>query len=159
MVQTTEQPKTQNKEEQLKQINVLYDGDSSYLIFSVKKHRYALKGSQILQIVNAQKVRSLPFVPAFVEGILNIHGTPYAAVNTLKMDEEPDNDIPGSAYIILKRDDDHFSIHVSNIELFCEPEKEEILPDKIRYKQKFIPLFDCDRVGKKLFEALSEESL
>lgn len=159
MGQTTEQQKLQDNEEQLKKINALYEGDSSYLIFSIKKHRYALPGSQILQIVNAQKVRALPFVPVFVEGILNIHGTPYAAVNTLKMDEEPDNEIPGSAYIILKRDDDHFSIHVSNIELFCEPEKEEIFLDKIRYKQKFIPLFDCDRVEKKLFDALSEETL
>ena len=155
----TEQEEKNNKEVQLKQLNTLYEGDASYLIFSVKKHRYALKGSQILQIVNAQKVRALPFVPAFVEGILNIHGTPYAAVNTLLMDEEEDCEIPGSAYIILKRDDDHFSIHVSNIELFCEPEKEEIFADKIRYKQKFIPLFDSDRVEKRLFEALSEETL
>ena len=87
--------------EQIKQINALYDGDSSYLIFSIKGHRYALPGSQILQIVNAQKVRALPFVPVFVEGILNIHGTPYAAVNTLKMDEEPDNETALGSVVIV----------------------------------------------------------
>ena len=90
---------------------------------------------------------------------VTVPGVKDLPVASKKLIEEEDCEIPGSAYIILKRDDDHFSIHVSNIELFCEPEKEEIFADKIRYKQKFIPLFDSDRVEKRLFEALSEEAL
>lgn len=156
------QVQTESKldEAKLQQINSLYDeGEDSYLIFSINENRYTLKGSQILQIVSAPKIRKLPFVPNFIEGILNVHGTPFAAVNTLLMNGEKDSVVNGQTYIVLKRDDDQFSIHVSNIELFFEPEKEEVLEDKVKYKHDFIQLFDANKIEKNLVEALSGDVL
>ena len=129
--------------------------EESYLIFSIKEHRYALRGSLIRQIVHAQNVRALPFVPEYIEGILNVHGNPFTAVNVAMMDGEEDCKIEGLTFIVLKRDDDDFCLHVSNIELFYEPEKEDIFENRIKYKQQFIPFFDADRVEAKLFKDLS----
>lgn len=146
-------------EAKMKKINSLYEGEDSYLIFSINEERYTLKGSGILQIINEPKIRKLPFVPSFIEGIINVHGTPYAAVNTLKMNNEKDSNVSGTNYIVLKRNDDQFSIHVSNIELFFEPEKEDIQEGKVRYKQNFIPIFEADKIEEKLVKALSKEVL
>lgn len=129
--------------------------EESFLIFSINNYRYALRGSLIKQIVHAQKVRRLPFVPDYIEGILNVHGNPYTAVNVLVMDEEPFPEIDGLTFIVLKRDDDQFCIHVSNIELFFEPEKEDIFEDRVKYRQEFIYFFDADRIEEKMRKDLS----
>lgn len=133
--------------------------DDTYLIFSINNERYALKSSNINQIVRAQKVRSLPFVPKYVEGILNVHGNPYTVVNTLILDGEENTEIPGLTFIVLKRDDDQFCIHVSNIELFFEPEDEDILEDRLKYKKQFINFFDADRIEAALLRDLTGETI
>ena len=133
--------------------------DDTYLIFNINNERYALKSSNINQIVRAQKVRSLPFVPKYVEGILNVHGNPYTVVNTLILDGEENTEIPGLTFIVLKRDDDQFCIHVSNIELFFEPEDEDILEDRLKYKKQFINFFDADRIEAALLRDLTGETV
>ena len=44
-------------EAKMKKINSLYEGEDSYLIFSINEERYTLKGSGILQIINEPKIR------------------------------------------------------------------------------------------------------
>ena len=117
----------------------------TYLIFTVQNHSYAINTSKLLQI-SVTKVFKLPFVPEYIEGVINVHGTPFTVVNTLKLAGEEKSDIPGSTFLVLNRSDDQFCIHISNIELFFEPEEEDIQEDKIRYKHRFVPIFDDDSI-------------
>lgn len=140
------------------EINQLYNvNDSSYLVFSIHGHRFAYKSSFVQEIMYGAKVHPIPFVPEYIEGVLNCRGNPYTVVNTLKMENEPDSEIAEKIFLLFKRDDDHFCIHISNIDVFFEPEEEDILEDSVKYKQKQIPLFDSDKVEQVLCRDLNKE--
>jgi len=140
------------------EINELYSvNSSSYLIFDIHGHRYAYKSSNVKEIMYGAKIHPIPFVPDYIEGVLNCRGNPYTVVNTLKMNNEEDSDIEEKIFLLFKRDDDQLCIHISNIELFFEPEEEDIFEDSVKYKLKVIPLFDAERVEHKLCQDLGKE--
>ena len=132
---------------------------SSYLIFSIGKQRFAFKSSLIQEIMYGSKIHHLPFVPDYIEGVLNCRGNPYTVINSLKLDNEQNSDIPENVFLLFKRDDDHFCIHISNIEVFFEPEQEDVFEDRVKYKQKIIPLFDADRLETALLKDLASEEI
>ena len=114
------------------QIDQLYNGnDSSYLIFSIHSHRYALKSNLIQEIMYDMRIHVIPFTPDYIEGVLNCRGIPYTVINVLKLDKVEKNDINEKVFLLFKRDDDQFCIHISNIEVFFEPEEDDIFEDKI----------------------------
>ena len=140
------------------EIKELYEGNqSSYLVFSIKDHRYAFKSSLIQEIVYGSKIHVIPFTPDYIKGVLNCRGNPFTVINVLKMDKEENSEISEKVFLLFKRDDDNFCIHISNIEVFFEPEEEDILEDKVKYKFKFIPLFDPDRIEDRLCEDLGKD--
>ena len=140
------------------EIKELYEGnESSYLVFSIKNHQYAFKSSLIQEIVYGSKVHVIPFAPDYIEGVINCRGNPYAVINVLKMDKEENNDIEERVFLLFKRDDDNFCIHISNIEVFFEPEEDDVYPDKVKYKFKFIPIFDADRIEEVLCNDLGKD--
>ena len=140
------------------EIKELYEGnESSYLVFSIKNHQYAFKSSLIQEIVYGSKVHAIPFAPDYIEGVINCRGNPYAVINVLKMDKEENNDIEERVFLLFKRDDDNFCIHISNIEVFFEPEEDDVYPDKVKYKFKFIPIFDADRIEEILCNDLGKD--
>ncbi|MBR5400217.1 MAG: chemotaxis protein CheW [Treponema sp.] len=140
------------------EIKELYEGnESSYLVFSIKDNRYAFKSSLIQEIVYGSKIHVIPFAPDYIEGVLNCRGNPYSVINVLKMNNEENSDINEKVFLLFKRDDDNFCIHISNIEVFFEPEEEDILEDKVKYKFKFIPLFNPDVIEERLCEDLGKD--
>lgn len=140
------------------EIKNLYEGNqSSYLVFSIKDHRYAFKSSLIQEIVYGSKIHVIPFAPDYIEGVLNCRGNPYSVINVLKMNNEENSEIKEKVFLLFKRDDDNFCIHISNIEVFFEPEEEDIQEDKVKYKFKFIPLFDPDAIEERLCEDLGKD--
>ena len=140
------------------EIKALYEGnEGSYLVFSIKEHRYAFKSSLIQEIVYGAKIHVIPFAPDYIEGVLNCRGNSFSVINVLKMDKEEKSDIEERVFLLFKRDDDNFCIHISNIEVFFEPEEDDIYEDKVKYKFKFIPLFDPDRIEEKLCEDLGKD--
>ncbi len=118
----------------------------TYLIFSVGKKFFAIKTVYIQEIMHSAKIHPLPFVPDYIEGVVNCHGTPFTVVNTLKMLGEKDTEITGGTVLVFKRKDDNFAIHISNIEMFFEPEEQDIRLEGIRYKMNLIPFFDTDSI-------------
>ena len=57
----------------------------------------------------------------------------------------------------MKREDDQLALHISNIELFFEPDEHDIKADGIRYKLNLIPYFDADDVENTLRKDLREK--
>lgn len=140
------------------QIEKLYNGnDSSYLIFSIHSKRYALKSTMIQEIMYDMRIHVIPFTPNYIEGVLNCRGVPYTVINVLKLDNADESEIAEKVFLLFKRDDDQFCIHISNIEVFFEPEEDDIFEDKIKYKLKYIPLFDVDRLEEAMCRDLGKE--
>ena len=142
------------------EIDELYkkmDDNSTYLIFSVGKKLYAIKTMFIQEIMHSAKIYPLPFVPEYIEGIVNCRGLPFTVVNTIKMADIKDEEISGGTVLVFKREDDNFGIHISNIEMFFEPEEQDIKAEGIRYKMNLIPFFDVDSIEERLLEDLQEK--
>lgn len=133
--------------------------NESYLIFSVHKTLYSIKTSNVQEIMHSAKIHPLPFVPEYIEGVVNCRGVPYSVVNLLKLENVEDSDMTNMPVLVFKREDDQFALHISSIELFFEPEKEDILTDGIKYKQKLIPFFDADSIEATLRRDLREEEI
>ena len=123
---------------------------ANFLVFSVKKEMFAISTVYIQEIMHSAKIHPLPFVPDYIEGVVNCRGVPFTVVNTAKMAGENNCEIEGGKVLILKRDDDQIALHISNIEMFFEPEENDIRADGIRYKMKLIPFFDSDSVENRL---------
>ena len=133
--------------------------NESYLIFSIHKRLYAIKNTNVQEIMHSAKIHPLPFVPDYIEGMVNCRGVPFAVVNLLKLEKNEDCEIKEMTILVFRRDDDQFALHISSIELFFEPETEDILPDGIRYKSRVIPFFDVDSIERQLCHDLREDEL
>ncbi len=133
--------------------------ENNYLIFSVQNTLYSIKTSNVQEIMHSAKIHPLPFVPDYIEGVVNCRGVAYSVVNILKLENVEDSDMTNMPVLVFRRDDDQFALHISSIELFFEPEKEDILPDGIKYKTKLIPFFDVDSIETTLLRDLREEEL
>ena len=84
------------------EIKELYEGNqSSYLVFSIKEHRYAFKSSLIQEIVYGSKVHVIPFAPNYIEGVLNCRGNPYSVINVLKMNNEENSDLNEKVFLLF----------------------------------------------------------
>ena len=130
--------------------------NESYLIFSVQKRLYSIETSNVQEIMHSAKIHALPFVPEYIEGVVNCRGVPYTVVNILKMEDNEDSDLTNRPVLVLRREDDQFALLISSIELFFEPEKEDILSEGIKYKSKIIPFFDVDSIEQALCRDLRE---
>ena len=75
------------------------------------------------------------------------------------MEKEEDCDIPRMTVLVFRREDDQFAIHITGIELFFEPEEEDISAEGVRYKSRIIPFFDIDAIETTLCQDLREEEL
>ena len=129
----------------------------SFLVFSIQKKRYAINTSFVKEIMHSAKIHPLPFVPPYIEGVVNCRGTPYTVVNSPVLNGEEDCVIPGDTVLVFNRDDDQLALHISNIELFFEPEENDIRADGIRYKLNLIPYFDANYIEDVLRKDLREK--
>lgn len=133
--------------------------NESYLIFTIHKSLFAIKNTNVQEIMHSAKIHPLPFVPDYIEGMVNCRGVPYTVVNFLKLNHEENCEISEPAVLVFRRKDDQFALHISGIELFFEPEEEDILLDGIKYKTRIIPYFDVDSIETALCQDLMEEEI
>jgi len=53
------------------QAEIKEEVNESYLIFSVQKTLYSIKTSNVQEIMHSAKIHPLPFVPEYIEGVVN----------------------------------------------------------------------------------------
>ena len=129
----------------------------SFLIFSVNTNRFAIDISLVQEIVRDSKVHFLPFVPEYIEGVINYAGKPYTVVNPVVLNDDDEAslvDVDSPTFLLFKRDDDQFCLHVSMVEVFYEVLKEDLEEEdwenEITYKGRQIPLLKPDKIEERL---------
>ncbi|MCR4733821.1 MAG: chemotaxis protein CheW [Treponema sp.] len=135
----------------------------SFLIFSVNSRVYAINIDLVQEIAQNAKVHPLPFVPYYIEGVINNNGTAYVAVNPIilfpneKANEE--QVISNPNYLIFNRNDDQFCMHISSIEIFYEvliEDLEDVVDgDYVIYKNRRIKIFNPDNIENRLLKDLN----
>ncbi len=92
-----------------------------WLIFSIMQKKYAMRSADVLEIVRDVAVYKLPFMPAYIEGVINRRGDPFTVINPLSVFGGSETKPPEEPlFLILKRDDDQLSVHISDILQFTE---------------------------------------
>ena len=56
---------------------------STWLIFAIAGKKFAIRSSEVLEIIGDMSVYRLPFMPAYIEGVINRRGDPYTVINPL----------------------------------------------------------------------------
>ena len=100
---------------------------TTWLIFSIVKKKYAIRSSDVLEIIRDVSVYKLPFMPSYIEGVLNRRGDPFTVINPRALISETETNAPEEPlFLILKRDDDQLSLHISDILFFTEMEEGDL---------------------------------
>jgi purine-binding chemotaxis protein CheW len=106
---------------------------TTWLIFLISEKKYAVRSSDVVEIISDLLVYKLPFMPKYIEGVLNRRGDPFTVVNpNLIIDAGADKSPPKkSIFMIFKRSDDQLALHISDILLFTkiEDSKLKLIPD------------------------------
>ena len=53
------------------------ESNDSYLIFTIHNRLYAIKNTNVQEIMHSAKIHPLPFVPDYIEGMVNIPSKAY----------------------------------------------------------------------------------
>ena len=105
----------------------------TWLIFLISDKKYAIRSSDVVEIISDLSVYKLPFMPPYIEGVLNRRGEPFTVVNPNPILQDNPNAAPPekSLYMIFKRSDDQLSLHISDILLFTKIEDShlKLIPD------------------------------
>jgi purine-binding chemotaxis protein CheW len=100
---------------------------TTWLIFSMVKKKYAIRSADVLEIIRDVSVYKLPFMPSYIEGVLNRRGDPFTVINPRALIGDTDTDAPAEPlFLILKRDDDQLALHISDILFFTEMEEGDL---------------------------------
>ena len=101
---------------------------TTWLIFSISEKKYAVRSSDVFEIISDLSVYKLPFMPAYVEGLLNRRGDPFTVINPNPIFGDDPNAPPPEKplFMIFKREDDQLSLHISDILLFTEIDDEDL---------------------------------
>lgn len=96
-----------------------------FMIVSVGERRYALPSRDVQEIVQGEKIHELPFVPPYIEGLINFRGIPCTVVNPLAMVEKSARAVADGVFLVIKRTDDHFCLHITTADTLIDvPETE-----------------------------------
>ena len=109
------------------QDNVEERNKITWLMFSINGKKYAIESSSVLEIIRDVTVYKLPFLPSYIEGVINRRGDPFTVLNPLIVtgaeNQEP---IKEPLFIVLKRDDDQLSLHISDILFFYDTDEKDL---------------------------------
>ena len=69
---------------------------SIWLIFTIGEKRFAIPAETVKEILRDATVFPLPFVPAYIDGILNRYGDPYVVINPATLEKMVLKHLPDS---------------------------------------------------------------
>lgn len=84
----------------------------TWLVFFAGEKKYALLASDVREILRDAPVFPLPFVPEYINGILNRYGEPYAVIDPLPVLGEKSQN--SKLYIVL-HGDDHVCLKITEV--------------------------------------------
>ena len=128
----------------------------TWLIFGICSKKYAIKSSEVHEIIRDVTVYKLPFLPSYIEGVINRRGDPFTVINPVAVMDPKNEELPEQPlFLILKRDDDQLSLHISDILFFHETDandlhiipngnEEGIFTGTIDYDHEEIPVFNAE---------------
>ena len=143
--------------DETKTVYVEEKAKTTWLIFLIAEKKYAIRSSEVLEIISDLSVYHLPFMPKYIEGVLNRRGDPFTVINpNVILSDDVNAPAPDkSLFMIFKMKDDQLSLHISDILLFTKIDDSELklIPDAtdeslflgtVGYNDEEIPVLNPD---------------
>ena len=100
------------------------DNQSIWLIFTIGEKRFAIHAETVKEILRDAAVFPLPFVPSYVDGILNRYGDPYVVINPAALEGY---DAPKSFLFIVLNDESHSCLRITDVKDFFSASEKDIV--------------------------------
>ena len=95
----------------------------TWLVFLAGEKKYALLASDVREILRDVPVFPLPFVPEYINGILNRYGEPYAVIDPLPVLGEKSQE---SILFIVLHDESHMCLRITEVLEFYTTQESDL---------------------------------
>ncbi len=133
--------------------------DKTFLVFNMNTETYTVQASLSREIMRDLTVYPLPFVPSYVNGVLNRHGDPYTVIDPMIiLGKEPQK---GSLFLVVNFENEQLCLRISDVVEFLPVKASEIktfsnhlsvahFEGTILWKEKDIPILNISSFIDKL---------
>lgn len=97
---------------------------SIWLIFTIGEKRFAIPAEIVREILRDATVFPIPFVPSYVDGILNRYGDPYVVINPATLEGY---DAPKSLLFIVLNDESHSCLRITDVKDFFTASEKDVV--------------------------------
>ena len=95
----------------------------TWLVFLAGEKKYALLASDVREILRDVPVFPLPFVPEYINGILNRYGEPYAVIDPFPVLGEKSQE---SKLFIVLHDESHMCLRITEVLEFYTTQESDL---------------------------------
>lgn len=146
-------------ESKLEEIEELQDVDEqNFLLFSINLKKYAVSSNLVRELLREVDVFPLPFVPSYVDGVLNRYGDPYVVIDpALLFNSEKQNN---SLFLVFNDENkisirisdvyDFYTIPVSEINRFTEEKSEQFFEGTFKYQSEDVLIIKKDAIVERV---------
>ncbi len=107
------------KAEQIEQITY-----RKLVVFIVAEKQYAVDSAEVKEVVIISDLYFIPFVPAYVAGLINRHGEPHTVIDLGMILENEKH--PGAKVLVMNREDDQIAFLITDIQKIVTISEKEI---------------------------------
>ncbi len=102
---------------------------ATWLIFKIgngedEKSLYAIPAEQVKEILRDANVFPLPFVPPYVNGVLNRYGDPYVVIDSAVLEGK---EAQNSLLFIVMNDESHTCLRISDVKDFFTATEKDVV--------------------------------
>ncbi|MCH5295069.1 MAG: chemotaxis protein CheW [Treponema sp.] len=87
----------------------------TWLVFRSGGENLAIESSEVREILRNNEIYPLPFMPAYIKGVLNSYGDPYAVVD---MAQFLGNESPDDRMFMILNNENNFALRITDIQEF-----------------------------------------
>ena len=97
------------------------------VVFKLQGKEFGIDIMEVLEILNYEEIRSVPEVPEYIEGIINVRGTVYSIINLrTRLGSTPYTEEKDSKFILLNLEAMHVGFLVDSVTEILTVEEEDI---------------------------------
>ena len=115
LIKNVKSEKTEEKQKESKAI---------WLIFTIGEKRFAIPAESVKEILRDATVFPLPFVPRYVDGVLNRYGDPYVVINPAVLEGY---EAPLSMLFVVLNDESHTCLRITDVKDFFTATEKDVI--------------------------------
>ena len=115
LIKNVKSEKTEEKQKEKKSI---------WLIFTIGEKRFAIPAESVKEILRDATVFPLPFVPPYVDGVLNRYGDPYVVINPATLEGY---EATQSLLFIVLNDESHSCFRITDVKDFFTATEKDVV--------------------------------